>query len=70
MLPLALATVMQYYGWRQVAIVTDREPQFLELLPLLNDSLSRAGISAEYHVVGSSTETIFVRKLVYAVVKY
>ena len=62
LLPSALATVMEFYGWRQVAIVTDREPQFLELLPLLSDNLSRAGISKHYYVVGISTEAMFVRK--------
>ena len=60
-LPPALATVMQYYGWRQVAIVTEREPQFLQLLPILNGSLSQAGIAVDYFIMGTSTaETIFV----------
>ena len=58
-LPPALATVMQFYGWRQVAIVTEREPQFLELLPVLNGSLSQAGISFANHF---TSETIFVRQ--------
>ena len=60
-LPPALATVIQYYGWRQVAIVTEREPQFLQLLPLLNSSLSQAGISTVNHFTSEAKETIFVR---------
>ena len=60
-LPPALATVMQYYGWRQVAIVTEREPQFLQLLPILNGSLSQAGVSFENHFTSEAVETIFVR---------
>ena len=42
----ALATLMQYYGWRKVAIITEREQQFLDLLPLLNNSLLSSGVSA------------------------
>ena len=59
-LPPALATVMQYYGWRQVAIVTERESQFLQLLPLLNSSFSQEGISVDYFIVEGRTDTIFV----------
>ena len=60
-LPPALATVMQFYGWRQVTIVTEREPQFLQLLPIFNSSLSQAGITVDYFIEGRSTaETIFV----------
>ena len=60
-LPPALATVMQYYGWRHVAIVTEREPQFLQFLPILNGYLLQAGMAIDYFIVGMSTaETIFV----------
>ena len=62
-LPPALATVMQYYGWREVAIVTEREPQFLQLLPILNRSPSRAGISIVNHFTSEAVETIFVRHM-------
>ena len=44
-LPPALATLMNYYGWRQLTIITEREPQFMKLLPLFNDYLSRSGIT-------------------------
>ena len=61
LLPPALTTVMQYYGWRQVAIVTEREPQFLQLVPILNASLSQAGITVDYFIGGRSmAETIYV----------
>ena len=60
-LPPALATVMQYYGWRQVAIVTERETQFLQLIPLLNSSLSQAGISFVNHFASDAVDNIFVR---------
>ena len=71
-LPPALATVMQYYGWRQVAIVTERESQFLQLLPLLNGSLSQAGISVVNRFISGDSlsktiesETIFVRHMLH-----
>ena len=54
---------MQYYGWRQVAIVTDREPQFLQLLLILNGSLSQAGISFVNQFTSEAVETIFVRHM-------
>ena len=62
-LPPALATVMKYYGWRQVAIVTERESQFLQLLPLLNGSFSQAGISFVNHFTSGTVEAIFVRHM-------
>ena len=77
LLPPALATLMRYYGWKQLSILTEEEPQFLkvfihdeclvsiymhmnkqllymdcmQLLPLLNVSLSRASISVKDSVV-------------------
>ena len=59
----ALATVMQYYGWRQLSILTEGEQQFLELLPLLEGNLSRANISVVHSTTRNFTkaaETIFV----------
>ena len=31
LLPAALATTMNYYGWRQIAVVTEEENQFEEV---------------------------------------
>ena len=41
-------------------MVTERELQFLQLLPLLNGSLSQAGITVDNFNIGSGSETIFV----------
>ena len=74
LLPPALATLMCYYGWKQLSILTEEEPQFLkvlilmftivmsmhrlnvwtmhmQLLPLLNESLSSASISVKDSVL-------------------
>ena len=61
----ALATLMQYYGWRKVAIVTEREQQFLDLLPLLNSSLLDSDISIVHRISESTLietqQNVFVR---------
>ena len=61
-LPPALATLMNYYGWRQLTIITEREPQFIKLLPLFNDDLSRSGITAISLAANDLTSTAGVIK--------
>ena len=58
----ALTTLMQYYGWRKVAIVTEREQQFLDLLPLLNNSLLDSDISIVHQTSDTSSEAAVTEK--------
>lgn len=61
-----LATLMHYYGWKQLSILAEGEPQFLQLLPLLKESLSRVNVTVKDAVqftagnLTEASETIFV----------